>query len=285
MSGLARPIYAGATGRLDIDRLPKLKRGKYRVQVKHDGCYVRVETGHNGKVKGIYSRTGRRIKSELFGAKIFDGAAILHGELEAHTEAGIQAAQDRGYELVHLFDVNHDGPYKERLERLWRGQSRIASSDNIAWRGDRKGATYADEYGDLRDINNHRYVSKVPLDFRRFPITKTYDISLASTLWDRAKADDIEGFVVCNMDARLGQRGGKRKVKPVDHLDCVVSVTSARVARVRTFGTSFFVSCIGLKLEVGDQVEVRHNGWYKSGAPRFPRIVRKRAECQRKPRL
>lgn len=276
--------YAGATGRLDIDRLSKLKQGKYMVQVKHDGCYVRVETGQNGKVKGIWSRTGRRIKSELFGAKVFDGAAVLHGELEAHTEGGIQAAQERGYELIHLFDINHEGPYKERLERLWRGKSAIEIPDNIAWRGDRKGTTYIDDNGHLRSCQDNRFVSRIPRDFRRFPITQTYELSYASTLWDRAKADDIEGFVVCNMDARMGQRGGKRKVKPEDTLDCIVLIAETRVARVKTFRGEFTVSSIGKKLAQGDIVEIRHNGWYKSGTPRFPRIIRKRTECQRNQR-
>jgi len=275
--------YAGAKGRIDIMKALSLNPKKYRVQEKKDGMYVSVLTNKKGEIKQILSRTGRSLDHDFRGVKIFNGQAEFHGELEGHTERGNQDAIERGYALIHLFDITMDAPYRDRLDALHRGQAEIANPDNIKWFGERNpnAKVRRDLRGCLRDVNNNKFVSNVPMDFRRFPIVQTSGIQTVSDLWDQAQADQIEGAVICNMDAMMGQRGGKRKLKPEDNMDCLVLSAGTKTALVKTFGCEFLVSCIGKKLIPNDVVEVRYNGWYKSGQPRFPRIVRKRFDkCQ-----
>ena len=101
----------------------------------------------------------------------------------------------------------------------------------------------------------------------------------AGELWDRAVAGELEGTVIVALDAPIGRRGAKRKVKPVDFLYCVVVEVDKGGAGLRIRGTEDWFS-VGTPtgLTVGDLVEVAHEGWYSTGWPRFPRIVRKRAD-------
>ena len=268
--------YCGATGRMGIKGVSKLSPDRYRLQIKHDGVYVRIHTDWSGRVCRVLSRYHRKLKAgdDLLGIKVVPGPAILIGELEAHTEAGIAARDAKGYSNVHLFDIITNARYEERLDYLWRGVAQTRTPQNMAHTTDSRG--------------NHkgpdgRFIEKAgPKDWRRFSIVETLPLTAADELWDRALAEDIEGLVVVNMKSKLRSRNAKRKVKPVDTLDCVVVRACKSAAILRTFGGVFTVSCKGLNLDDGDTVEVMHNGYYKSGVPRFPRIVRKRTECPNK---
>lgn len=274
--------YAGARGRLDIARVSRLSARRYCLQPKLDGCYAEVECDSAGVVVAVRSRTGRELPEgrELLGIRAMPSACILAGELEAHTEAGVRAAAERGHRLVHLFDVVArpdrtvaDLSYAQRRDMLWRGQSTLAGDvSELSSRRDRWGM-YHDRHGKFCP-------TPTPLDWRRFPIVPSLPVSAADELWDQARADALEGFVVVDIEAPLGRRNAKRKVKPIDHLDCVVVRAEPTVARLRTFGREFLVSCKGLELLPGDCVSVSHNGWYSSGEPRFPRVERKRTDWQ-----
>lgn len=264
--------YAGAVGRLDIAQVSRLSPSRYCVQPKIDGCYAEVHCGADGRVERILSRTGRELESSLIGIQAMPGHCVLVGELEAHTEAGIAAAGARGYQSLHLFDIIMPGTYRERRDHLWRGQSMVASDQGrLSQRRDRSGR-YHDSGGHFSAFS--------PTDWRRFPIVESLPVASACDLWDQARTGQIEGFVVVDLDAPLARRNAKRKVKPIDTLDCLVLAADARVATLRTFGREFLCACNGLDLLPGDHVAVHHNGWYASGEPRFPRIDRKRTEWQ-----
>lgn len=262
---------------MSICDVARLSPRRYCLQTKADGCYAEVHTDDSGAVRRILSRSGADLMGgeDLIGVRAFSGRAILVGELEAHTERGCRDRDDRGWANVHLFDLVAPGSYRERRDALWRGQSAITcDASDLSSRSDAS-RRYHDEDG--------RFCSRpAPLDWRRFPIVPSLPVSAAADLWDMAREDVIEGFVVVDLEAPIGRRNAKRKVKPVDSIDCVVVDASADVARVKTFGKSFIVGCRGLSLSPGDVVEVCHNGWYATGEPRFPRIERKRPDLQRK---
>ena len=249
---------------------------RYTVQVKHDGAYCEVHTDAEGKVSDVLSRSGRsfgEISADLVGIKMGAPHSVLVGELEAYTDRGLGDSHGRGWRNVHLFDcLAYEGqsiesrPYRERRDALWRGNSLVVSEPGII-------DTHVD--GKKYRSDSGRF-QRGPRDWRRFPIVSSWRPNLADELWDKTLADVIEGLVVVALDAPVGRRRAKRKCKPKDTLDAVVLVADGCIAQVRSFRDSFFVGCKGLVLEPGNTVEILHNGWYRDGTPRFPRIKRRR---------
>jgi hypothetical protein len=279
--------YAGAGSRLDLAAARRLPTSRWAAQVKLDGCYVRATTDRTGAIVSMLHRSGRPVgavdRADLLGVVAGPRDAVVHCELEAHTEAGIRARDTRGWPLLHLLDVSRlDGrdvsqqPYGWRYGALHDAQARL-EQEGLPSRGER------DARGDLHDAGG-RYTRGVPRDVRRCPVVPMLrGRGAADRLWqEHVEAGGGEGLVMVALDARLGARGAKRKVKEADAIDCVVLVVEARHALLEHKGVTFICSAVGKvhrDLEPGKVVEVEHDGWFERGAcPRFARIKRLRGD-------
>lgn len=280
--------YCGAGARLDPDSGLKLDPDRWAFQRKVDGCYVRVSTDARGCVANMLTRSGNSIAPEMTGINTGIPSAILFGEFEGHTEAGIAAATGRGWPLVHLFDAAHveskriaSLPYRERLALLHQHQT-------TAELGGRLNPWTKDEEGDHHDQRG-RYCRPVPRDARRFPVIETVRGSDgARELWrSYVERDGGEGLVAVRLDAVLGARNAKRKVKTTDTIDCTVIAVGGGCATLVagtvpnwTDGLTFAVSARGRwsQLVPGAVVSVAHDGFYSSTVPRFPRLVGERLD-------
>ena len=279
---MALTDYTGAGARLDVRRGLELHRSRWAWMPKIDGCYARVSTDRRGRVFSVLSRAGTALTEarDLVGLLIGPPDSVLHGELEAHTEAGNRHAELRGWRALHLFDVTRRAgvdvaarPFADRYGALKadRAQLELAGTSN-PW--------VVDDRGDAHDPRTGRYTRPIPRDHRRFPLVP---ISRdPSALWSSfVVRGGGEGVVAVRLDARAGQRAAKRKIKSTDTLDCVVLEIGAGVAALSYGGRSFVVSARGRwsSLVPGDRVEVAADGWYERGAlPRFARIVRVRTD-------
>lgn len=284
MSGAAGVgVYVGAGPLLAPARGLTLDAGRWAWQPKIDGCYADVALDGAGRIASVTSRTGLALPQAADLIGILAGApdSRLAGELEAHTEAGNAAAAARGWRALHLFDcIRFDGrdvsgeSYAVRYGHLHRGQS-LVESDGLA----RDLSLTRDRAGDVHDVATGRYSARPPRDLRRLPIVPlARGASAAADLWrSHVETGGGEGLVAVRLDAPAGRRGSKHKIKATDTLDCVVVRADARAAEVRTFGRRFVVGTTTAP-RVGQVIEVAHDGYYASGAPRFPRVVRARAD-------
>lgn len=283
------PDYCGATRRLDPAAGLALPNG-WGYQLKHDGCYVRLRINHSGRIADVTSRAGRPVATDLIGILAGPPDSVMHGELEAHTEAGIRAATARGHALCHLFDCTrlagrdlHDAPYVERHGALYAAQSML-EGDHLArvhaWQTDATGRAHA---------ASGRFTASIPRDLRRLPVTPMVrGRAAAAELWRRAvELDGGEGLVACRLAAPVKARGSKCKIKLTDTLDCRVvgagPTAMTVVAKIRedsARGPRHRVVQFVMpgSAPVGSIVEVRADGWYATGLPRFPRLVRSRGE-------
>lgn len=284
--------YAGAGSRLSLERALELDPRAWAWAPKIDGAYARVSTDRRGVIASVLARSGESHASAdvsgLVGLAIGLPDAVLHGELEAHTEAGVRARAARGWAAVHLFDVSRVGgrgvgelALERRVELLHRWQAEVECYGEVP----RADWWAVDDQGDAHDPGTGRYVRPVPRDLRRLPIVPlARGRGAAEQLW-RAHVElgGGEGIVALRLGARLGAPGSKRKVKATDTLDARVVAVESRHVRLAWGGQVFSVSARGAaargELAVGDVVEVIHDGWYEAGAtPRFPRIVRRRRD-------
>lgn len=275
------PDYVGAGSRLDPERGLSLPSDRWAWMCKVDGCYAQISTDAAGRVWSVVSRSGEELRdaADLYGIVAGPPLSVLIGELEAHTEAGNRAAVARGYRVAHLFDcLRFDGrpiaslPYLERHGCLYRAHSWV-ESDGLA----RDRSLRVDAQGDAHDAAG-RYARSIPRDLRRFPVVGLHRGGAAGReLWrDYVERSGGEGLVAVRLDAPVGARGSKRKIKATDTIDALVVESSGRVVRVTWRGLSWVMSG---RAEVGAVVEVAHDGWYESSTtPRFPRIVRVRRD-------
>jgi len=267
--------YCGAGSPIRLSELG----ASWVYQPKIDGTYARATTDRHGRIVTLLGRSGRPILSDLTGIPTGLPDAVLHGEIEAHTEAGVRAARLAGFARLHLFDLSrafgrpvHSRPYSERRDVLVRG---IESAELVeSWR--------LDEQGDAHDRSG-RYVAAVPHDVRRCPVVP--QLSSARAAWDRwVQGEQHEGIVAVALTAALGRRGSKRKVKEQATIDATIVSIQGGAAQLVYAGHSFVVSARGANVRgasVGDVVEVLHDGWYERDAtPRFARIVRVRKDLQ-----
>lgn len=264
--------YVGATKRISL-RDARALGSRWQVQQKVDGMLCRLYLNQQGRVARAFSRSGREIPTDLLGgilgARLGNPSAELAGELEAHTEAGNRIASRRGHRLVHLFDCLHDGtrslvrmPYQARRDALWRmwAEAEADSAPN--------GRDAAGRFSGARDT-------------QLAPILPQAPIGQLERVWGDVMDQDGEGVVLVNLDAPAGARASKLKCKPTESIDARV-VQAARTVTICEWRGSLFSVAAGRHLaEVGDVVEVRHDGFYESGStPRFPAIVRVRRDLQ-----
>ncbi len=279
-----RRPYVGATSRLTIAQARELDPRRYVLQEKRDGMYCRLYLDGRGRVARAFSRTDAEIPSSLLvgiiGAHVGRPHAELVGELEAHTEAGNAAAAARGQRLVWLFDCLHDGtrsllrePYRVRRDAAWRMTSEVECyGADAPW--------LRDAAGDAHDRESGRYTKARLTDWRVAPIVEQYALGRLDAIWDDLVRDrDGEGLCAVNLDAPVGARNAKIKIKPWEGLDCEAVSVSRTTVTCSWNGHLFNVGRGKHHVEVGETVEIKHAGWYSCGVlPRFPTLVRVRRD-------
>ena len=273
--------YTGAGARLTPERGVALDARRWAWQPKVDGVYARVTLDARGRVARVLSRAGAELReaSDLVGIVAGWPDSILHGELEAHTEAGNRAAAARGWRALHLFDCTRAGgrdvsalPYGERFGLLHRAQVDVELAGEARrqlWTVDAGGAAH-DRAG--------RFTRPIPRDLRRLPVVPmARGRGAGEQLWrEHVELGGGEGLVAVRLDAPARARGGKRKIKASDTIDARVVAARGRALVLEYGGHTFTV---GGAAPVGAIVAVRHDGWYEAGAtPRFARLERVRAD-------
>lgn len=280
--------YAGAGSRLDPSAGLALDPARWAWQPKVDGVYARISTDRAGRIVTLLHRSGAPVSvadaGGLYGLSIGLPDAVLHAELEAGTEAGRRAAASRGWTAAHLFDCSRllgrsvaSLPYSERYGWLHRWQAQVESDGTIA----RDDWWQLDEQGDAHDPATGRYCRAVPRDLRRLPVLELgRGAGAGQRLWQSVVSrGGGEGLVAVRLDAQLGARGSKRKIKCTDNIDAVVVAVFGRVATCSYAGTLFSLRVGASPVRVGQVVEVAHDGWYESSATlRFARLVRSRPD-------
>jgi hypothetical protein len=273
----------GASGRTTLAAAASLPWQRFAAMPKRDGAYAAVRTDELGRIASIVSRNGNPFSTleagHLLGVQTGLPSAQLAGELDTHTEAGIAARTVRGYALLHLFDLLAlDGrslaalPYEQRYGALHRGQA-------LAERGGRIGPP-VDHCGDAHGPDG-RYVVDLPRDTRLTPIVPLVRGRGAIVdCYERTVAAGGEGVVVVALDAPLGRRRSKVKLKPTQEIDAIVLAADRHAAIVSHRGRTFAVGTVR-QPAVGAIVEVAHDGEYASGIPRFPRVTRVREDLMR----
>lgn len=267
--------YAGARGRVTLDKGARLG-ADWAVQVKRDGIYCELATDYAGRVDAAYTRTGRRVRTDLLGVQTGMPLSRLAGELTAQTERGRQEAAQLGYQRCHLFDIlAYDGielashPYRWRRDLLLRCAAEEWSRPGCGYHW------YHDRRGRARDPESHRFVERdAPRGWRRLPIVEQRPAHQAPQLWDDlVETGTAEGLVFVRLSAPLGVRASKRKCKPVRTMDCLVVSCGRRYATVRGGCGAFRVGTGKMAYLPGTVVLVSFEGFYLDGTPRFPRIT------------
>lgn len=272
--------YAGAGARLTPERGLALPSPAWAWQPKIDGTYARVTLDGRGRVLRVLSRSGSPMPAaaDLVGIVAGPPDSVLHGEIEAHTEAGERAAATRGWRAIHIFDASRLAgrdvsrePYRARYGALHQSHANleaVGAGRRCDWTDDATGRHHAATSG--------RFVAAVPRDLRRFPIVPmARGRGAGEALWrSHVEIAGGEGLVAVRLDAPLGARGGKRKVKATDTIDAVCVASSPGGSTLAYAGHTF---AVGSVVAVGAVVEVAHDGWYERAAiPRFARVVRRR---------
>lgn len=280
--------YAGAGSRLDPSVGLALDPARWGWQPKVDGVYCRISTDRAGRITTMLHRSGAPVSvadaGGLYGLATGLPDAALHAELEAGTEAGRRAAASRGWTVAHLFDASRllgrsvaSLPYSERYGWLHRWQAQVESDGTIA----RDDWWQLDEQGDAHDPATGRYCRAIPRDLRRLPVLELgRGAGAGQRLWQSVVArGGGEGLVAVRLDAQLGARNAKRKIKSTDTIDAVVVAVYGRVATCSYAGTLFSLRVGASAVRVGQVVEVAHDGWYESSTTlRFARLVRARPD-------
>jgi ATP-dependent DNA ligase len=277
--------YSGAGSRLPVEKGLALSRQRWAWQPKMDGVYVQARTDRTGRIIAMHYRSGLEVQSQdaadLLGLAIAAPLAILHGELEAQTEASLRARATRGKPLLHVFDCSRlagevisSRPFSERYAALHRWQAAAECYDG-------KGDEWHLEGSYARDVESGRYIRPARRNLARVPIVQLHR-GPAEELWRSfVEVGGGEGIVACRLDAPLGARSAKRKIKASDEIECVVIGSDRSAAELDFRGHRFLVSAQGRwsNITPGTVVSVRHDGWYERRVePRFARIVRVRAD-------
>ncbi len=277
--------YAGAGTRLDPERGLVLDDRAWGWQPKIDGVYARVSLDRRGRIANVLARSGALLREAADLIGILAGApdSVLCGELEAHTEAGNRAATMRGWRALHVFDVARWNGRDVTASAFAERNALIVNAQVEIMNAGLRNPWVVDDQGDAHDARTGRYTRAVPRDVRRLPVVPiARGTTAARALWrDHVELGGGEGIVAVRLDARLGARGAKRKVKASDTLDCRVLACAGGAAQLEYGGQRFVVSARGRwsALAPGDLVEVAADGWYERGAtPRFARIVRLRTD-------
>lgn len=248
---------------------------RWAAQPKLDGGYVHVVTDDAGRVSAVVSRRGEVLSERVHGLSDVRWLpnCIVVGELEAWTEAAQRQVARSGFSRVHLFDALRIGgidtssqPYGARRDALMRAESAVVNCD-------------LDQHPGRDDLG--RFAEKVPGSWRRMPVVPQLPASSWESAWsDWVERDElVEGLVFVRLDARLGARGAKRKLKRAESIDALVIDQDAKRLVLSCGALTFTVGKVrSVDAATGCVVEVACEGYYESGLPRFPRLVRVRAD-------
>lgn len=191
----------------------------------------------------------------------------------------------RGYRMLYPFDCTRVGgrdvsreSYGTRRDALLRAEVEVEQrGPDRPW--------VEDDQGDYHDPKTGRYMRPTPLGWRRVRVAPQMPIARAAQAWEarveRQEVGPCEGLVACAVSAQLGAAKSKRKIKSSAEIDAVVVALDARAMRVHWLaaGRTFAVSRPStMTVAVGDVVEIRHEGYFDSGEPRFARVVRRRPD-------
>lgn len=270
--------------RRKLTRLADLAhRAGWVVQPKVDGMWVWIALDERGEVARLTARTGREVPAgDLVGIRLGAPWAVLCGELEAHTPAAVELVSRRGFALCHVHDCVHDGTrsitdraYGDRRDVMYRMIAEVADRNLGKHWADSRSRPRAT----ARDRATGRFTARVPRSWRRFPIIPQRPASEWRSLWSEyVETGGGEGIVAVNLAAAAGR--GKYKLKRTDTADMVAATVEDET--VACFwparGLTAIVPRNGVVCEPGDTVEVVHEGVYPTGLPRFPRILRVRAD-------
>jgi hypothetical protein len=277
-------MYAGAGARLDLAAARRLGQS-WVVQRKIDGIYATVTTDRRGRIANAITRAGEVLGPGVLAS--YRGVtwapdSVLACELELWTESARRTVEARGYAIAHAFDAIRVGgrdvsreSYRVRRDALMRAQVALEL-------GGRDQPWTDDAQGDAHDAGTGRYCSRVPRGWRRVQIVEQLPAARFDVAWaDWVEREGGEGLVAVNLDAQLGARGSKRKIKPTSEIDCVVVGFDSRAAQLwwTSAARSIIVSrSPNRALTVGEVVEVRHDGFTDAGLPKFARIARRRPD-------
>lgn len=278
---MARGDYAGAVGRATLTGAARLG-ASYALQPKHDGCYATAILDGTGRVAEVRARSGKLISPrihQLAGDVIGAPWSIVVGELEAHTQAGKRAAASNpdGRPRLHLHDCIQVGtqrvaelPYRQRRDALLRSWAQLGTDH----------PTSADDTGRHHDAAGRFTAQQLAGWERARPVPQWPTSSLDSVWADVVDRQGGEGLVVVALDAPMGRRGSKQKLKPIDTLDCAIIRVSARtvLAHWAGAGLAFVVQRGGQDVQAGELWAVAHEGFHDDGLPKFPRLVRPRCD-------
>ena len=271
----------GATSRVTPDRGLSLSADAWGWMPKLDGIYARVSTDRRGRIFSVLSRAGTPVREarDLLGMLAGAPDSVLHGELEARTEAGVRIAAGRGWRALHLFDCTRHGgadvtrsPFIDRYDLLRRDHDRMLEAGTTnPW--------LTDELGRAHHLTTGRYVKPVPRDHRRLPVVPL--VRDGAALWASHVAQGGgEGLVAVKLNAPARARMAKRKIKQTDTIDCTIVSVDREAALLDYRGHMFAVSNrMAVRYQPGQVVEVKHDGWYEASVtPKFARIVRARTD-------
>lgn len=278
--------YAGAQGRLDLEKGLDLDPDRYGYMPKMDGSYVELHTCAQGRIQSALTREGRDVIDQLDrfkGMNIGLPSSTIQGEAELWTEAAIKARESRGTPWVHLFDVSRflgeyvaREPFEARRSRLYAWRAKVEEGF-----GRRERRSSADRWHDPVTGDFKRPASE---SVRRLPIIElARGAGAGRSLWSsHVEKGGGEGLVAVRLDAPMGANKAKLKIKLDEFMDAVIENRDKSAAILVWRGGNFVTSCQGAKwadLKRGDVVEVLHNGWAKGNSePKFPRIHRRRED-------
>ena len=278
-----RPIdYAGAAGRTDLDRAPELP-ARYWYQPKVDGAYCHVSTDTRGRIAHVLLRGGREapahLVADLIGQDVRAPRSVFAGELDGFTEAGLRRLERQGGSAnIHLFDcIRYDGEYLARRPYRYRygALQHTAAQMELACNGRR----YIEDRNQRAHNDRGRFVRQQLTTWRRLPVVPLWHPRELEDRWaEEVDENGGEGLVAVNVEARLGQRRSKLKLKRTDTLDAVVVEMGPRNTLVEWAGRLFTTGVGPRGYDVGSVVELTCNGFGADGAPRHARISRVRSE-------
>jgi hypothetical protein len=159
-------------------------------------------------------------------------------------------------------------PYRERRDALYRTLTAAAIDAESKLARDMNGRLH-DERG--------RFAAHSP----RVVVVPQWPLREYAARWrEVVELGGGEGLVAVATEARMGARRSKLKVKQTDTLDATIVSIEPKTVLAEWRGRCIVLGRRGLDLQVGDIVEVRHNGFHLTDIPRFASIVRVRDDLR-----
>lgn len=273
--------YAGASGRILPEKAAKLG-SNWMAMEKKDGAYCHLHLDRAGCIARVTSRTGRDFGSEAAGLLgRFAGwpNAVLAGEGMWHSPAGISASKAFGARHVWLFDMVYgyggefigDQTYAARRDALCRMQAQVKTYEPKRWIQTTDG---------IRGRWSRKFTKPIHRGVDLTPIIPMFKPSKMAEHWDKVKAGKWEGLVFANMDAPVGRKGSRKKLKNTTSIDALVVSRGKKTARCLYMGKQFFVNIGRRDVCVGDVWSVKHDQFYPDGTPKFARFDRHRTDLE-----